>query len=54
MAQINLTFFKIIIFPIIYKIQFTRCQIHGYEPQGKPWTLIPQQAAGYHIHAYAG
>ena len=21
---------------------------HGYEPQGKPWTLIPPQGAGYY------
>ena len=27
---------------------------HGYEPQGKPWPLIPHQWAGYYIHAYAG
>jgi hypothetical protein len=38
-------------------LKYARFQVvinHGYEPQGKPWTLIPQQAAGYYIHAYAG
>ena len=24
-----------------------RLKNHGYEPQGKPWTLIPPQGAGY-------
>lgn len=27
---------------------------HGYEPQGKPLTMIPPQGAGYYTHAYAG
>jgi hypothetical protein len=27
---------------------------HGYEPQGKPWTRIPQQAAGYYTLRFAG
>jgi len=27
---------------------------HGYDPQGKPWTLIPPQVVVYYHHAYAG
>ena len=29
-------------------------QNHGYEPQGNPWTLIPQQAAEYYTLRCAG